>query len=177
MNWAGIEQALWTWVVGASQLPGTQVIWSEQNGPRPNTPFIAMSIAEVRQIGIGWVDGQYAASTYTALSRGVRECTLRLQCFGASPVGDQSPRAILELVQTRGNLDSLHSGLMAAGIGMSRFEPMIVLGAELNQVVFEPRAIINAHFFLAAEETETSNYIETVEITDEIDGRTITVTT
>lgn len=177
MNWAGIEQALWTWVVGASQLPGGQVIWSEQNGPRPNTPFIAMSITDVKQTGIGWVDGQYGNSTFTALSRGQRDCTLRLQCFGASPIGDQSPRAILERIQTRGNLDSLHAPLMVAGIGVSRFEPMIVLGAELNQVIFEPRAIINAHFFLAAEETETSNYIETVEITDEIDGREFTVTT
>lgn len=164
MDWDALQRGLFTWVQGASRLTVNQVRWAEQNTARPTAPFISLSITSIRMIGHDWLNNAQSGDSINYMSRGVRECVLRIQCFSNTSVGANSPRAILDNVMSRGNLPTYRDGLVANGIGLAGFEPMIMLGGELNPAVFEPRGILEARFYLASEVTDTGGFIEFVEV-------------
>lgn len=51
-----IEQAIAAWVKAGSGLATGQVIWAQQAGPRPATPYIALRISDETPIGHDWAD-------------------------------------------------------------------------------------------------------------------------
>ncbi len=254
--WTTVETALKVWIDGAG---GVTAIWSQQNGPRPAVPYVAMTL-DVAQRGRDWVDGEdnfatFADKTISAAStvadtltitahalatgtgpvrvsvsggawaevtgidwwvirvdantiklaesfadamngaaynltttgtgtivlvdtatttvqgaelvskaRGMRECTLSLQCFAASASGTSAARTILDNIQSKSKLHTYAAALRAAGIGIAEFSQIQSLGAPLNPAVFEPRATMEVRFFLASEVEETGTFIEFTEV-------------
>ena len=63
-----IEDAIQSWVTSGSGLPSTNVIWSDQQGPRPPAPYISMRLSEEDQDGLDWYDTEDNFITFAPLS-------------------------------------------------------------------------------------------------------------
>ena len=164
MTWADILEALRVWVASAS---GVTAIFARQEGARPASPYITISVS-TRRIGQDWLDVE-DADTPTAgaeivhRARGQRELTITLQAFGG-PVGETAPAALLELVQAKSILPTPRDALNAAGIGIGTFGPVRVFDTLRNGDVLETRASMEVRGFIASEVSETGTYIETVDL-------------
>jgi hypothetical protein len=55
-GWTAVEDAIHDWVVTGSGIPGARVIWAQQSGPRPSTPWISMRLLTIATHGIDYVD-------------------------------------------------------------------------------------------------------------------------
>jgi hypothetical protein len=184
-TWSAVENAIQSWVTTASGVPGSQVIWGEQNGPRPSTPFITLRISDVSGLGI---DGSWQvtnpASTGTdgqeilEIARGTRQGTLTIQVFGGQPTNGVSPSpvAIAHAIVAAATLPATRFALVAAGVGLSSFKPIRSLDGVIEHVVFEPRAIVEVTINLASEVQQTETVIDTVVLTDGTTSPSHTVT-
>lgn len=178
IDWSTVEAAIQNWIETGSGLPDTSVIWEQQAGPRPDTPYISILIDRVQRIGQDWVDTEdnptpSPGQEILLQARGVREIGLQITAFGGSAVGGTSPRALLDGVQSR--LPHERANLNAAGLGIARFDPVINVGAVRSTVIFEPRMILGCSGFLASEVSLPDTFIEFSEITDNINGNTFVV--
>lgn len=54
--WAAVENALQNWIATAIPLPGSSVIWSQQNNTRPATPFVALRFGNIEHVGLDWIE-------------------------------------------------------------------------------------------------------------------------
>lgn len=165
--WTTVENAISSWVRGASGLPDKRVVWGRQMIERPSGPYIALTISSLRTIG---QDGQAMieeSGEQKLLSRGQRECVVTMQCFGGTATEDTSPLNILESVGTRMILPTYLDALDEAGIGPAEFGPIQSLDGLLSETFLEPRAIAEFRFFLAQDVEDpnsTGTYIEFVEL-------------
>jgi len=180
-SWNLIEDAIRKWVRDASRLADGQVIWSDQDGPRPLGVFITIRLGDL--LPLGAVDetatdydptGGPGEEIVTTV-RGVREFPVSIQCFGTDTVGRDTARALLSRVQTALGLPSVREAL--GTVGLSPFDAgqvrnlSVILDAQ-----FEGRALLEVRFYVVEEMTERTTYISTVEVTDESTDRTFTVT-
>lgn len=167
MDIAALQTALRVWVKAASGLDDNHVIWSEQASVKLTTPFITMRLGDL--VPLGAVDEK--RSDYDPLGApgaemvlsvvGRRELAVSVQCFGAGCLG------ILSAVQTKIRLDSINDPLNTAGL--SPFEIGTVQNlTELQETVFEPRALVEVKFYLAETASETTTFIEKVEVENDI---------
>lgn len=53
--WTTVEDALHDWITTATGLANDHVIWSAQNGDRPTTPFVEMTLGVVQRVGLDGV--------------------------------------------------------------------------------------------------------------------------
>lgn len=167
--WTAVENALHAWVVAATGLPADRVIWAQQAAPRPATPYVTLRVDNIRRIGQDWLRS-YNNPTPTAgneiilASQGQREAVVTLQCFGGTATQSTSPLALLHAAVAGANLQSRRDAFNTAGIGMAGFGPVQSIDGVLGSSVFEPRATVEARFFLAEEIQETTTFIEFVEL-------------
>lgn len=168
--WSTMAAAIQNWVEAASGLPDAKVYWGQQSSARPAPPFITLRIASLRRVGHDWQEIEEDGADINLTVRGVREGVLSIQCFGATAVGDASSLAMINAVITKASLESRRAALNAAGIGIASFGPVMNLDGIVGVATFEPRAAVDVRFYLAEEVSETSTYIETVEVTNEITG-------
>lgn len=96
-------------------------------------------------------------------SRGQRDCTLNMQCFAAEARGNSSAMALLNKVVSGSNLETRRAAFVAAGIGLAKLEGPRFLDGLIGSI-FEPRAILEAKFFLAEEVSEATTFIQYVEL-------------
>ncbi len=172
--WATVERALRAWIVTAAGLPPERVVWAAQGAQRPTGPgtaWISLRIVGIRRRGHDGltyaevVDPDPGAEVEFR-ARGVRECTLSIQCFGGA-VGDDSAQARLDRVVSTVHLPSARAALQVASVGIARFSQVRTVDGFLGAAVFEPRAQVDATFFLAQEVVELGTFIETVELDPE----------
>lgn len=172
MNWEPIENALRSWVRVASGFDDSAVIWDNQNGSRPARPFITLHLEGPLALGaVDAVTHKYSATRPAGAeieikAEGPRELTLSIQCYGLSPIGSDSPRAVLSRVQTKLGLPSVKDALGAAGVSVfdkGRIQDL----SEILDTGFEARALLEVRCYAVESATETSTYIKTVELTDE----------
>jgi hypothetical protein len=104
--------------------------------------------------------------------QGLREFVLEVRCFDASPAGSNMAVALLNNVITKAQLPSVRNALIAAGIGISRFEPVLDVTSAVGQTVLEPRAHLRVFGYLADEVSETGTFIERTDVTHTNTGRT-----
>lgn len=100
--------------------------------------------------------------------RGTREASLSIQCFGGTATGATSPRAILESVRTALTFPSRRAALTAAGVGFAPIGPATAVDGVIGSSLFEPRAVMEARLFLAAEVSESGTFVERLEITNQL---------
>ena len=51
INWTAVQDALRTWFVGATGLPGSNVIFFDQHAPEPNPPWATILVRPARMVG------------------------------------------------------------------------------------------------------------------------------
>lgn len=180
ISWKTVEDALHNWVVVGSGLDTQHVIWSRQSAPRPTPPYIAMSIANISQVGQDWIKvednvGGEAGEEVIHKARGQRKISLSLQCFGGESSGDASSYSVLELVRSKSRLPTIRDSLRNAGVGILSIGQITSLDGIVGVVKFEPRATLESLLILSSEVTELGTYIETVKVTNEITDNTFTV--
>jgi len=177
MNWVTLQAAMVAWVRNAS---GLVTIWADQNGPRPDAPYMLLTELTHTGIGIDWYDVKDTVSPapgeeVTFTLRGVREMVLNIQCFGGAAQGDLSPRAYLETVRAKSRLPSIRTPLRTANIGVLTFGSILSVSAPLDVTVYEPRASLDVTLSLAQELTETGTSIDSVEIGNLITDDTLNI--
>lgn len=163
-----VENALHAWVVAGSQLPPERVVWAQQGGPVPESPWVSMRCSVLRTLGLDWVDYTPAATPVpggeaTAHVRGPRVATLELQCYGDATAAGVAPQAVLDRVVASARLPSVSATLRAAGVSVASSEPTQFLGQVADSARFEPRAVARVQLHLASEITEPATVIETVQ--------------
>jgi hypothetical protein len=99
--------------------------------------------------------------------QGLREFILEVRCFDAAAVGDNMAVARLNNVITKSQLPSIRNALRVAGIGISRFEPVLDVTSVVGETVLEPRAHLRVIGYLADEVSENTTFIERTDLTDE----------
>lgn len=177
--WADMEGALHAWVVGASGLAADHIIWSAQDGRRPEGQHVELRIVGPRRLGSADVTkveyvGTPAGEEIRLSAVGVREMTLRCTCYGGDARGDASPRAILEDVRTKLALSTHRSALRL--VGLTPFDDGAIQDVSMPLGTgFEPRSILEVKFYFAQRAEERVTYIEKAEITDETTDETFTV--
>ena len=170
--WVALEKAIQDFVVTTSGLGGASVIWADQNGPRPDAPYIDMELV-LERIGRDWIDVDDAAAPSSGAEidlkvRGQRRLSIRLRCFGATSVGVTSPKAILNDVVSKSLVPSVQDALVLAEIGMAEFSQIQNVTGVLNSTKLEPRAMLDITAFVASEVSETGTYVSDVDVTDQI---------
>ena len=170
--WATIEDAIVAWVVAGSGIAAGKVIWADQNGERPDAPYIDVRL-DIDSVGQDWLDTDDAAAPSPGaeidmFSRGVRRLTITLRCFGGPAIGTVSPRARLDGVRSSRRLPSNVDALRVAGVGVASFSPIQSIGEALNSSKIEPRSMMTIIAFAASEVSETGTYVSDTEITDQV---------
>lgn len=162
-----IEDAITAWIVAATGLAASNVLWSQQGVKRPTGTWISILLLGMQRIGHDWTDVEWADTPEPGADvalklRGLRYATYSIQCFGGPAHGASSPVALLEMVCAKARLPSIAAGLKRAGIGLSSLGAVSAVGDVLNSARFEPRATLEVSLYLASEVSETTTYIETV---------------
>lgn len=170
--WVTVEDAIHDWIVSATGIPGARVIPIDQNGPRPDGPYVDFDL-DVSRIGQDWVDVEDAdtpspGAEIVHKARGTRRMVARLRCFGGDASGAASSKALLENVQSTYVLPVRHAAIAAAGIGVASFSTVTNISGVINSTRLEARAMLDVTCYLGSEVEEAGTYVSAVEVTDQI---------
>ena len=152
---------------------GTQPLGSSN----PKTPL------DLTSAGSGTLTIASTASTLQAgkeikdIARCYLRVTLELHCHAVPGVGANMATSILQRVRTRRVWETLRQMLRSANIGFIESERVRAVAGVRDALLFEPRAYLDVHFCVPAEETEFLTYIETADLLDIVNNRTIKVGT
>lgn len=168
-----VSNAIHSWIVSGSGLSADKVIWKDQTGPRPSTPFVMMSIESIRNPGLDWRDAERLDNPDSGEEirysvRGMRVARLTLECFGEA-TGDTNPVSVLDATLSASALPSIRNALRTAKIGIGTIEPVRSLTGLINSVMREPRAMVTVGLHLTSELSELGTNIETVIYEIEVD--------
>ena len=168
-----IEKAIQNWIVIGSGLPPDKVIWAQQDGPRPLSPYIALRPEALASSGIDWVDVVDSPTPTPGAEieyhvRGPRTVELFFQCHGDKATGNQSPVVILERVRTSHRLPSIRKTLIDSFIGVSESTPISYLGSTINNANFEPRATMSLTVHLSSDISESGTVITSAVISGDV---------
>lgn len=171
-NWDDYEQAIRQWVIEASGLNTTKVIRAEQNGPRPATPFAEVRVGDAIAVGAADAVERYydpfadPGEEVTLVVRGLRELEVTVRVFTDASVGAESARALLEKTRTALGLDTFRDILQDAGVTV--FDRGVV--QHLPGVLdtrWEGRATLTVRAYVEDTVSETTGYIDSVQVTDQ----------
>jgi len=56
IDWTTVLAAMHSWVVSGSGLSSQQVVWGQQDAPRPEFPALTLRISNISDIGSTWID-------------------------------------------------------------------------------------------------------------------------
>lgn len=165
-----VENALHAWVVYATGLNAANVIWANQDGPRPARPFAVLKISDVADVGKPWVN---RSTTNAAVpnpnlvyaARTQKRFRFQIDIVTNSVTGDTSARALLQAVKTRQALPYVQALLEAVPLGVSEFGPITVLDFLESRVQQLSRAQLECTVYAPVELTETGYSIETAPAT------------
>ncbi len=156
--WTTVQNALHAWIVAGSGLDSDHVIWTGQNGPRPDEMFCELRLTLLPRLGRDWIDHAVESGNYVSRLRGPRRAIFTVQCFQgtSSPaVGETSCLAVLDDAMSAFALESITAALVVAGVGVSSIEAAQVTDQTLNTARNEQRAFVTAQINLTSEITET----------------------
>ena len=120
-----------------------------------------------------------AGAELLSVVRATYSATLTIQCYTDAPTGADpgsaplSAVAMLHAVAVGSLLPSVRALLSAAGVGSYDFGQVRAVGAPVNSVMFEPRAVLEAKLWLVAQVSETAARLDAVGVvlsTDDVEG-------
>lgn len=175
IGWTAIKNALAAWALAGSGLPVGKVIWTypggTEGGPRPEPPYLAMSLTNVRPMGQAWKEQSDVVTDDGPQLRVRHRCahmaTLDLQLFADQGSGEEG--AVARLHDAVAALDVHVEALNDAGIGIGEIGPIRLVAGRVNQLL-EPRAVGEVELHLGSELESYVDYIERVMGTVEIDA-------
>lgn len=174
---ATIENALHAWVVAATGLDAGKVIWRNQNGPRPQRPFVVLSLGGVAEVATPWVNNVTTpdtpgvpnptpppnAQSITYTVRGVERLRVTFEAFSDATTGTGTAVDYLRLIRGKLSLPSVRTALWAAQVGVASFGDVVVLDFLLDQAQQLGRAQMDCGIYVPTEFTEFGTNIETVD--------------
>lgn len=178
-DWEAVENAIRAWVVTGSGLPADKVIWANQDGDRPEDPFITIALSGLHGRGMDTVESSTdlnrpAGEEIRLNVKGLREMTASVQAFTDATTGNSGARALLMKVQAALRLPSIRDALGA--LSLSPFDPGDV---QVFPIVFptgfEGRGTLAVRFYVMQTVDEFTGYISSVELTNTSTGDVIEV--
>lgn len=70
IDWTSIENALQAWIaasVASAGIPAARVIWAQQDGVRPVSPWVSLKLWGLKPDGIGWIDVEDSPLTFSPI--------------------------------------------------------------------------------------------------------------
>ena len=169
ITWATIENALHAWVVSATGLPASKVIWHDPAAPRPVAPYVQIKKVTVVGRGIDWLDVKDNPTSTLGdgaellhLARGCRDAKFTLTAYAAATTGSADASGLLQACKDR--LPFSRFALNAAGVGIGSMGPILSGDGFVNVSTFAPRATVDVNAFLASEVTATTTFIENADV-------------
>jgi hypothetical protein len=161
-----IEDALRTWVISVI---GIEVIFAHPSAPRPSVPYVLINVYQ--NVPIGWKESSSVLLIDNSIDitySGYEEIAVSINTYygtaykNATIIKDSLERVtVLEQLFT--------AGLGYKTSGTVRDIPEIV------DLTFEPRAQFDCFFHVRSLDTENVESIQSVELTNELDGSTTIV--
>lgn len=163
-----IENAIHAWAVAATGLATGKVIWRNQNGPRPQRPFVVLSLGGVTEVATPWTRNVETVDpdpgqeiTYTV--RGVERLRVTFEAFTDATTGASTAVDYLRLIRGKLGLPSVRTALWAAQIGVASFGDVVVLDFLADQAQQLGRAQMDCGIYVPTEFTEYGTNIETAD--------------
>jgi hypothetical protein len=171
IDWDTIMSAIRAWIVGATGLPDNQVYWKYGKMARQPSPSIELCITDVEPIAHDYITkdfipGNPNGSQLKRTAKGIRECTLEMQCFAPEGSVHQASKV---LSNATGALALYTQPLNIAGVGMSDLGvATMTSGVKILEgrrgSILEPRAISQMSFYVNSAMSDFTTYIETVQV-------------
>lgn len=165
--WATVEAAIRAWVVAASGLAASNVIWEGEKGARPTTPYISLSIPDLVGVGSDFRTTEDAPSPAPGAeilvrAHGHRVATLQLQCFaGDDELGGAPLQRLSDVLSA---LPMHYAALDTAGVGIGSAAP-VALREGRRGGIFEARAVTSVQLHLGSEVVGYQTYVERMQVT------------
>jgi hypothetical protein len=172
IDWVTVEDAIYDWIVAASGLASTAVVWADQPGIRPEKPFISMMLDDVEAQGHDWrvyddAPDPEPGAELRVRARGMRTARLQLQCFPADLHGDDSTKTVNSASKTLADVISYlplaEYDLDLAGIGIGSTAPVKTIQGRRGGIL-EPQAMVELTIHLASELEARHTYVERVQV-------------
>ena len=164
---------LYDWATAVAPM-GVRVIWYRPNAPRPDLPYVTLSMLSFSQVGWDYIPRP--DTNGDAELTGDREFTLQMQAFGDNAFG------ILEDIRTSLQKPSVLDTLRDDGIVFVNQNEITNVTALLD-TEWEPRASMDIQFRVAQTAEDDLGKIETVELQEilndgqsDIYDETVTIT-
>lgn len=153
MSRSAIEEALQAFVVAATGLGDSRVIFSEQNGVAPASDgqaAVTIAVGDALIQGVDAVDIAFVdtvARTVTQEARGQRELTITFRGYSPDVTGDATAAALLEKLPLQAAFDDARGALNDAGLGLNQLGtvqslPRIVNAGWESQAILEWRCCV-----------------------------------
>lgn len=167
------EPAIRAWLIAATGIADTHVIYSRQNGPRPAAPFAEIDLGELVPLGAvdavshAYNSGGSAGAEIVHTTHGQRDVAVTVRVYTDSAVGDSSARTLLAAAQLALGQAGTRATFHAAGAtvwdrGTVRPVPGVL------DTRWEGRAELVLRLYVELQATETSTYVGTVRLTDAV---------
>lgn len=169
----GLPVSFWAFVVDANTLKVCST-FANTGGNFVGNPT---TFVDITSAGTGALSFASTSSTRRAgqellyIARSNGRCTLNLTCFTSPAVGMGMAFAVLASVAARRPLPSQQALLRTANIGIQHVEHVRAIHGVRNALMFEPRAIMQIHFSLPSEVSETGTIIQAIKGTNQITGK------
>lgn len=164
--WETADAAIHAWIVAASGLAATHVIFEDEKGKRPEPPYISIQIDDVLPVGSDFVIKDDApdpedGEELRVRTFGHRTARLELQAFGPVDSGAAAFRMLVDVISA---LPLHYYDLDVAGVGIGGTEA--VQRAPGRRVgINEPRAIAAVMLHLGSELEARGTYVERMQVT------------
>jgi len=167
LNYSAIKTAIYSWIT--SQASGWTVIRAEQTGPRPTSPYITYRLSNTSSVHDDWRSAPKPGTPIIETIVGNREMIVEVRAFRDGAM------AIIEKLRTSVEKQTVHDSLLSNGIvfvnHMSPNQNLTSLyDSEFTEVFGS-----DIRFRTSSVDTDESNYIETVEITEKYRDDTGTI--
>lgn len=159
------EAVIQAWAAAATGIPVERVIWANQKGPRPATPWIKLLTIvddEVGEDALTVVDNE-AGGENDILHRqdGLRRLVVSVQCFG-EPTGADHPVKVLRRLRSR--LPAAIAPLEAGGLSSALVGSINDISALVADAEREARAQVDVTFYELERFEEAGVSIDSVEV-------------
>ena len=153
MSRSAVETALQAYVVAATGLDDSRVIFSEQHGnapPADGQPAVTVCIGDAKVQGVDYatqVAENDTTKTLTVEARGQRELLVTFRGFSPNAYGDQTAAALLDTLSIQAAFDGARDDLNASGIGLNQLGtvqsiPKVVSAGWESQAILEWRCCL-----------------------------------
>ena len=154
IDFDALDIVLYDWLV---TFGGITTIWSNDNGPKPDLPYLTLRRQTLVSIGQGYTSAPNASGI--AKISGDRDLTVQIQAYGSNAFG-----RLDDLYNVRLDINSQEL-LYTSNLALVN-QLMISNLTGLNDTEFEERAVTDLLFRFASQRTGVDvGLIETVEVT------------